>query len=223
MKKKALLVGGFNKTATLGQSLLNKGYKVTIINDNYLNCKALSENKDFNVFYGDQTKSYVLEDSLAAENNIVIAMTARDEDNLVICELCKRRFGVAKAVALVNDPKKADFFYMMGVDSVVCAADAITSVIEHQAFLDDMESFIRIGKGNIKLAEVPIPKTSPVVDKKIWEVNLPKEVIIGCIVRGDISMIPRGDTRLMAGDILVLISTKEQQIEAIRELAGGEI
>lgn len=42
---------------------------------------------------------------------------------------------------------------------------------------------------------------------KIWELDLPKEVIIGCILRGESGMVPRGDTRLLAGDILVLIST----------------
>nr|WP_242980661.1 TrkA C-terminal domain-containing protein [Clostridium vincentii] len=59
--------------------------------------------------------------------------------------------------------------------------------------------------------------------KKIWEISLPNEVIIGCILRGEQSMIPRGDTRLLAGDILVLILSKEKQIAAIQELTGRRI
>jgi trk system potassium uptake protein TrkA len=49
---------------------------------------------------------------------------------------------------------------------------------------------------------------------------LPKEVIIGCILRGDATMIPRGDTRILAGDMLVVISSDEQEMAAIRELTG---
>lgn len=108
----------------------------------------------------------------------------------------------------------------MGIDSVVCAINAITSIIEQQTFLEEITTLIPIGEGRISIAEVPIPATSPVAQKKIWEISLPEEVIIGCILRGEQSMIPRGDTRLLAGDVLVLISTKENQILAIEELTG---
>jgi len=49
---------------------------------------------------------------------------------------------------------------------------------------------------------------------------LPKDVIIGCVLRGEESMIPRGDTRILAGDVLILISTDEHEKVAVRELTG---
>lgn len=108
----------------------------------------------------------------------------------------------------------------MGIDSVVCAINAITSIIEQQTFLDEMATLIPIGAGNISIVKVVIPQSSPVVEKKVWEIALPQEVIIGCILRGEQSMIPRGETRLLAGDILVLISSKEKQLVAIEQLTG---
>ena len=220
MKKKVLLVGGFHKAKALANSLLKKGYAITIINDSYNDCLSLAENKEFKVINGDGSKPFVLSDAGAEDKDIVIALTGRDDDNLVICELCKKKFGIAKTVAVVNDPKKTEFFYKMGIDSVVCAINAITSIIEQQTFLDEIATLVPIGEGRISIAEVPIPQSSPVVQKKLWEISLPKEVIIGCILRGEQSMIPRGDTRLLAGDILVLISSKENQIAAIEELTG---
>jgi len=172
------------------------------------------------VIHGDGTKPFVLEDANAQDMDIAIALTQRDDDNLVICELCKKKYNIKKTVALVNDPKKTDFFYQMGIDSVVCAVNAITNIIEQQAFLDGIASLIPIGEGRISIAEVPIPGTAPVVGKKIWEIDLPKEVIIGCILRGEGSMIPRGDTRILAGDMLVLISSDKQELTAIKELTG---
>jgi trk system potassium uptake protein len=68
--------------------------------------------------------------------------------------------------------------------------------------------------------EVPIPGTAPVVGKKVWEIDLPKEVLIGYILRGEGSMIPRGDTRILAGDLLVLFSSDKQELTAIKELTG---
>lgn len=222
MKGNVLLVGGRSKAKSLAQSLLKKGYRVTVINKDLLDCEKLAENEKLTVIHGDGTKPYVLEDAGAGNMELAIALTPRDEDNLVICELCKKKFGVSKTLSLLSDPQKTDFFYKMGVDSVVCAISAVTSIIEQQAFMEEMAKAIPIGEGRVQLLEVPITETDPAAQKQVWEVNLPKEVIIGCILRRDQTLIPRGDTRILAGDILVLISGNEQEEIAILELKGGE-
>ena len=222
MKGNVLLVGGRSKAKSLAQSLLQKGYRVTVINKDLSDCEKLAENEKLTVIHGDGTKPYVLEDAGAGNMEIAIALTPRDEDNLVICELCKKKFGVSKTLSLLSDPQKTDFFYKMGVDSVVCAISAVTSIIEQQAFMEEMAKAIPIGEGRVQLLEVPITETDPAAQKQVWEINLPKEVIIGCILRRDQTLIPRGDTRILAGDILVLISGNEQEEIAILELKGGD-
>lgn len=220
MKTKVLLVGGRSKAKSLATSLIKKGYQVTVINDTYEDCLKLAEIDKLTVINGDGTRPFVLEDASAGDADIAIALTSKDEDNLVICELCKKRFHVKKTVALLTDPKKTDFFYRMGIDSVVCAITAITGIIEQQAFVDKIATLVPIGEGRVGIAEVPIPGTAPAVGKKLWEINLPKQVIIGCILRGDTTMVPRGDTRILAGDMLVLISSDKQEMAAIKELTG---
>ena len=220
MKERILLIGGFKRTKSLAASLIKKGYLVTAINIDPGNCKALAEIEKLNVFNGDGSKPFVLEDANAYNADIAIALTERDEDNLVICELCKKKFNVRKTVAVITDPQKTEFFYRMGIDSVVCAISAIAGIIEQQAFLNEMATLVPVGDGRIRIAQVPISQTAPAVDKKLWELSLPKDVIIGCMLRGDKSMIPRGDTRILSGDILVLISTDEHELAAVRELTG---
>ena len=222
MKGNVLLVGGRSKAKSLAQSLLQKGYRVTVINKDLSDCEKLAENEKLTVIHGDGTKPYVLEDAGAGNMEIAIALTPRDEDNLVVCELCKKKFRVHKTLSLLSDPQKVDFFYKMGVDSVVCAISAVTSIIEQQAFMEEMAKAIPIGEGRVQLLEVPITETDPAAQKQVWEINLPKEVIIGCILRRDQTLIPRGDTRILAGDILVLIAGNEQEESAILELKGGE-
>lgn len=43
---------------------------------------------------------------------------------------------------------------------------------------------------------------------------------MGCILRKDQTLIPRGDTRILAGDSLVLLSSAHQETDAIRALTG---
>lgn len=220
MKTKVLLVGGRSKAKSLATSLIKKGYQVTVINNTYEDCHKLAEIDKLAVINGDGTRPFVLEDASAGDADIAIALTSKDEDNLVICELCKKRFHVKKTVALLTDPKKTEFFYKMGIDSVVCAISAITGIIEQQAFMDKIATLVPIGEGRVSIAEVPISAAAPAVGKKLWEIDLPKQVIIGCILRGDATMVPRGDSRILAGDMLVLISSDKQEMAAIKELTG---
>lgn len=221
MKRSVLLVGGRSKAKSLAQSLIQKGYQVTIVNSSYADCKRLAENEKLAVIHGDGTKPYVLEDAGAGHTDIAIALTPKDEDNLVICELCKKRFRIPKTLSLLSDPQKTDFFYQMGVDRVICAISAVTSIIEQQAFMEEIAKVIPLGEGRVRIIEVPITENDPASQKQIWEINLPKEVIIGCILRQNQTLIPRGDTRILAGDVLVLISGNEQEEGALLELKGG--
>ena len=130
VQKNILIVGGFHKARSLSNSLLKKGYHVTVVNKNYEDCEKLAEVNRLNVIYGDGSKKFILEDANAGNCQVAIALTDSDEINLVICEMCKQFFHVKKTVALLNDPSKTNFFYQMGIDRVVCALNMITNIME---------------------------------------------------------------------------------------------
>ena len=197
---------------------MKKGYSVIAINKNYGDCEKLAEINKLNVIYGDGSKRFILEDANAQDCKIAIALTESDEVNLVICEMCKQFFNVKKTVSLLNDPSKTKFFYQMGIDRVVCALNMITNIMEEQAVMDEMTNMIPIDEGRIHIVEIPILSGSPVVGKKLWELNLSKEIIIGCILRGDKSLIPRGDTRIIEGDVLLMITSKQSKLKDLKEL-----
>lgn len=215
-----LLIGGFNKAKALSQSLITQGYHVIIINENYDHCTRLAEIVGVKVYHGDGTKPYVLDEAGAEECDIAIALTAKDQDNLVACQMCKRNFNVKKTVSLVSDPAKTEFFRQMGVDSVVCAISAVTSIIEQQAFINDMVNIVPAGFGKVQIVEVYIPEDSPVNGLKLWEIDLPSEVVVGCVLRQDVAIIPKGNTRINSGDTLVVIAGNGQEMEAIQILTG---
>jgi trk system potassium uptake protein TrkA len=217
---RVILIGGFNKTKFLANSLIKRGYKVTAINEDHEKCLSLAEIDKLTVFCGDGSKPFVLEDASAYSADIAIALSDRDDDNLVICELCKKKFDIQKTVALVSDPKKIDFYHMMGIDSGVCSVSTIAAVIEQQAFMNELSTLIPIGGNRIKISQIPISDTAPAVNKKLKDIDLPKQVIIGCVQRGSESLIPRGDTRIQARDVVILISSDDYETAAIEELNG---
>ncbi|MFR9256728.1 MAG: potassium channel family protein, partial [Merdibacter sp.] len=128
--------GGYHKRS-VWPLLLDKGYDVTAINKDPAHCQVLAQMRGLTVMTGDGSKPFVLEDAAAEQADIAIALTPRDDDNLVICQLCKKLFHIRKTVSLTASPEKVKFFYKMGIDSVVCALSTITSIVEQQAFLDE--------------------------------------------------------------------------------------
>lgn len=220
--KRVLLIGGRSKAISMATSLLGQGYRVTAINADYSDCLRLAEIKGLEVIHGNGTKPYILDEAGASDFDIAIALTGKDTDNLVACQLCKKQYGIQKTVSLVGDPNKTAFFYQMGVDSVVCAVSAVTGIIQQQAFIDEMASIVPVGKGRVQIIEVQITGESPVIDKKLWEITLPKEAIVGCILRGDTTLIPRGDTRILSGDTLVVLASNGRELDAVSVLTGGE-
>lgn len=222
VQRNILIVGGLEETKSLAKSLLKKEYGVTAINKNYSDYEKLAENGKLNVIFGDGSKKFILEEAGVENCQVVIALTDSDETNLVICEMCKEFFGVKKTVAMLSDPAKTNFFYQMGVNRVVCALNMITNLMEEQALMDEMMKMVPIDEGRIHIVEMPIGRGGVITEKKLWELNLPKEIIIGCILRGDQSLIPRGDTRVLAGDVLVIITSDQSKLEEIKELTTYE-
>lgn len=219
--KSILLIGGRSKAISLAASLIDAGYRVTAVNENYEDCLELVKIKDLTVIHGDGTRPYVLEEAGASGCDMAIALTGSDADNLVACQLCKKQFDIRKTVSIVADPKKTDFFCKMGVDRVICAVNAVTGVIRQQAFVDEIANIVPVGKGRAHIIEVQISSSSPAADRKLWEISLPKESIVGCILRGDTTIIPRGDTRIFAGDTLVVLTGSGQEIDTVKALTGG--
>ncbi|MDD8049214.1 MAG: NAD-binding protein [Thomasclavelia sp.] len=219
-KDRILIVGGYHKTQSLAKSLIKKGYKVTAINKDLKKCEKLAEIENLNTIYGDGSKKFILEDADASRNKVMIVLTDNDECNLVICQMGKQIFHIQKTVCLLNDPKKAEFFYEMGVDRVVCAMNMITNIMEEHAIMNEMTKMIPIEEGRIQIVELRVSNDAPIIGKRLWELNFPKEIIIGCVLRGEQSLIPRGDTRLMAGDNLLIISSDKEKIVLVKEQMG---
>lgn len=220
MKTNILLAGGYHKALSVGESLLQKGYQVTVVNADRKDCEKLAEVEDFKIIWGDASKEFILKEAEVEKMDIVIAMAPKDEDNFVIGQICKKIYKIPKVVALVSDPKKTSFFYQMGIDRVVCAINAITNIIEEQALMEKMTTMLPLTNGKINVLEIPILENAAFKDKELKNMNLPKDVIVGCIVRGERSIIPSGNTKLLTGDIVILIVNGDVKEEAMEIFTG---
>ncbi len=220
MKKRILIIGGYHKAQTSGALVPGQGLRRHGDQQRSRPLPGSGADDRFTVLTGDGSKPFVLEDAQAENADIAIALTPRDDDNLVICQLCKKQFHVRKTVSLVANPEKIKFFYRMGIDSVVCALSAITSIVEQQTFLDEFTTLLPLGDGELRISELRLPATSPVIGKTLSEIQLSRDVIIATILRQDQPLVPHGDTKLLAQDVLILIAAAKQEAASVRVLQG---
>ncbi len=220
MHQHIYIVGNSLQVKSLAQSLIQKKYPLTIVSSNMELCKELSQMDNTTVIFGQGDKRYVLEDANTAKSDILIAMTDNDADNLAICLMAKKIFKVRKTISLVSDAKKTAFFYQMGIDSVVCTTTTITTIVEQKAILDELATMIPIGEGRVRISEVKVNETSPIVNKRLMDIPLPSQSIIACILRGQSSIIPRGSTEILVNDMLLLVASIEDELKAIETITG---
>src|ERR687885_962065 len=106
-----IVAGGGKVGANLARTLLNAGHEVTLVEQRRDRYAVLEEEFEHNVQNGDATEIFVLERAgIARPPDLVVAVTGDDEDNMVICQMARERYGVEKVIARVNDPRNQTYF-----------------------------------------------------------------------------------------------------------------
>ncbi|RCX14343.1 trk system potassium uptake protein TrkA [Anaerobacterium chartisolvens] len=217
-----VMVGGRKKIDFLAKSLLEKKHHITLIHDDENYCKYLSRTHNAPVVFGDGSKPYILEDANIGGADVIIALTPKDADNLVICQLAKKVYGVKRAFTTVSNPKNVEVFKKLGINSVISATYIVAGIIEQMAAINEIENFISIEQGKIVMMEIVVRENYPVCGKTLAEIGFPEQGIVGCIIRGVNSIIPRGKTRIQADDKLIILSPPKIQRELIELIVGRD-
>lgn len=214
----AIIVGGGRTGAYLAKNLIDDGHRVTILEKRKeIIEKTQKDVPSAKIINGDGADPEELELAGTAKADLLAAVTGDDEDNIVICQLAKFTYNVSKVVARVNNPKN-EWLYSKawGVDVAVSAVHIISTIIQEEATLGEIVTLLKLKKGEISLVEYSVSDTSKVIGSKIKDIKLPPEtVLITAILREEKVIVPKGDTEIMVGDqILVLTSPKfEKQLK----------
>lgn len=220
---KIVIAGGGVEVNFLTNSLLEKKHQLVIINQNQDECQILSETSGAMTICGDCTKPFIMEDAGIAGFDLLIAVTSKDADNLVICLLAKKMFGIHRAFATVNNPRNVEVFKKLGINTAVSATYVLASIIEQMAFADQIIHYMPLEEGNLQLLEVVIENNHRACGKQIMDLGFPKDAIIGCIVRGNNSLIPNGRTEIHARDKLMIFTSLSSQDMVLACLIGEEL
>jgi trk system potassium uptake protein TrkA len=199
--------------------LLSDGkHEVTLIEQRRDRFERLEQEFEHQVLLGDATEIYVLERAgIARPPDIVAALTGDDEDNLIICQLSKEKYGVQKVIARVNDPRNQTHFDLLGISPTVSATRGLMALIEHEVPEHDLVHLLELRKENLEIVEVQIPQGAPAAGMRVEKLDLPEGSRLISIMRNGRSEIAVGATELQPGDqvLAILQPGKEDELRRV--------
>ena len=187
-----LVAGGGKVGFHLAQELLDGNNEVLVIERDPARAAQVAEEIGDSVMAGDSCEATTLDAAGVSRADLVAAVTGDDEDNLVICEIARRR-GVPRTIARINNPKNELLFKKRGIETTISATQAVLAQIEQELPTHDVIPLLQLHSG-LELIEIKIPATSPAAGRSIRDVLLPPESLISLIVD------PAGMPRLPGGD-----------------------
>ena len=215
-----ILVGGGNIGYYLAQSLAKDGHIVAVIEKNHEQCRYISERLNVLVINGNGCEKRFLKEAGIERADVLAAVTGDDEYNLIACQVAKKSFAVKRTVARVNDPRNEFSFSQLGIDVPVNSTSIIAKIIEEETTLEDILPLFTFKKGKLAIVRVDLPNFSPVRNKKLKQIKLPKGCVLVSVLRGENLLIPDGETVLLEGDEVVALTTIENEKTTFDVLIG---
>jgi trk system potassium uptake protein len=213
-----LVTGGGVVGSNLTRMLLELGHEVTLVEQRRDRFDRLEVEFEHRVQLGDATELYVLEQAgIGRPPDIVVAVTGDDEDNMIICQVARERYGVEKAIARVNDPRNQAHFDLLEISPTVSATSNILAMIEHEVPEHELVHLLELRKENLEIVEVQIDKASPCAGKRIDRLHLPEGARLISVMRDGRAEIAVGSTELHPGDqvLAILEPGKEQELRRV--------
>ncbi|CAB4702570.1 MAG: NAD-dependent epimerase/dehydratase family protein [Actinobacteria bacterium] len=213
-----LIAGGGKVGSNLTRTLLRDGHEVTLIEQRGTRYDQLELEFEHQVLKGDATEMSVLESAgIRRPPDLVVAVTGDDEDNVVICQLAREKYGVETVIARVNDPRNQIYFDLLGITRTVSATSSIMALIEHEVPQHGLIHLLELRKENLEIVEVTVGEQAACTGKLIGQVVLPEGARLISVVRDGKPSLPEDSMRLVAGDsvLAILEPGKEDELRRV--------
>lgn len=210
--RNVFMVGGGKISLYLARILSRRGMVVKLVEQDLQRCQLISEQvPNATVLCGDGTDQDLLDSERLNAADAFIALTSRDEDNLILSLYAKQK-GIPKIITKANHKNYAGLAYSIGLDSVVSpkriTAAQILQVVRgmQNSHGTVMNALHPIADGKAEATEFTVTPNVFHLNKPLRELKLIPGILIAVIVRGQSVIIPEGSTHLQVGDRVIIIS-----------------
>ncbi|MDC0941203.1 Trk system potassium transporter TrkA [Candidatus Pelagibacter sp.] len=218
ISNKILIIGGGNIGFNLAKNLEESfdSARVKIIEKDKGRAELIaSQLNNTIVINGDALDEEVLLEANLEEVQTVLALTNDDEDNLMVSVLVEKfakdndELSDKRTMALINKPNYSLLQTSLKIDDFIDPRmNTVSSILKH-VHKGTIENAYSVLNGEYEIIEAEIIETSELANKELKNSNLPDEIRIGAVLRGDEVIIPRSNFVFKKQDIVVLLAKKD--------------
>ncbi len=214
-----LIIGGESTSRYLAAQLLDGGFKVKIIEQDMEICEELSETvPKATVICGDPTDPDILDDEGLRSADACVVITQSDQRNFIISMFAKTR-KVKKIISRLSSPTFVKLAGNAGIDSNITPGVLVASKViryirglvgmqEHEN-AGQLKSLHKLVDGRVEALEFDVAEDFDEIGKPLREVRLKRDLIIAALIRENTVIYPNGETALMPGDSVIVMTTNE--------------
>ncbi len=200
-----LIVGAGKVGWNLARELREKGSEVIVIESSRRRYEVVEEELEHSIQYGDGTELWVLERAGIERADLVIAVTGDDEDNILICQMAREKYGVDRVVARCNNPRNLQHFELLGINPAVSATDLILRLIEHEVPKYGLVHLLDLKQERLEIIEMEVAAGAAADGTAVKDLALPDGSLVISILRNGGGFVPTGDSVVEAGDEVLLV------------------
>ena len=220
---KVIIVGAGEVGFYIAQRLSKENQDVVLIDRNPEQIRRVAEHLDVQALLGSGTSPQTLKDTGIKDADMLLAATNSDEVNLIACLIAKNlNPHLIKLARLRNEEYVRELPLLdkdhLGIDHVINPQVEMVHSIQRLMEVPGASEVIDFVGGRVKLIGVTVDKKSPFAGRKLISFTKTEgDILVGAIIRtrpnlpGQV-IIPHGNDRIMAGDLVYLV-TRNTELE----------
>ena len=204
-----IMILGGSRTGRATAKILQKQFDVKIIELNPEKARKLSQQLENTlVINGDGRSMDLLVEEGIRNTDVFIATTSNAETNILSCYLAKR-IGVKRTIAEVENVDYIGLAIDMGIDTLINKKTIAANSIHKYTMSNsaNISSSRYLTQCDAQILEIIVGENMKITKAKLMDMkNLPKDVVIGGVVRGKDAFVPSGLTQICEGDKVLVFA-----------------
>lgn len=194
-----IVVVGCGRVGSQLATLLSvEGHNVVVIDRNEEAFRRLGSTFNGVTIKGLGFDEEVLEEAGLREADAFAAVTDLDNTNLMAAEVARKLFGVKHVVARLYNPVRERTYQQLNLD-YVCGTTLVAESLMEKIKAGHGHHLSTVG--NVEVIEFKC--SNAVSDKRVRDIEIDRGFRIAAVLRGSSTFVPKEDTILESGDIVV--------------------
>ncbi len=220
-KRKVVIAGGGETGFHLARVLEAGRFNVVVMEHNRDRCEFLAGVLKYaTVVHADVQRRACLEEERVGSADVFVACTGDDEDSIMAC-VEARELGTTAILCIVDRPDYANVVAKLGIDHTVSPR----KVIARQVL-----SFLNVGAiisrtplsiaDKIEILEIEVAEGAPATQQPLSALALPRQCLIGAVIRESYVKVPGAAYRFAPGDTVVALVKTGAVEQAVRTFSN---